>query len=509
MDASERKAIVDEFNDPSSDVHVLVASMLGGAATGLNLQTCCSDLIIVAVALNINTFLQTLGRLHRMGQLRFQRVWILTQDHSYDQVLQHKQTQKMLQQIAGEGAIVVDDNTTVLTREQVVKCLRHVKGSQKMSEDEQMREAQTIVKGQSIREQSEEIIRQVMGQRSSRAHEAWGNMRDLRAKDKLEESDMLTVSPAKIKVGPLQPTGMEQPGTLVDYSLPAHPVADPAADPVVAGPSRTRNGAAASALPRPGRDRPLTRSRALGQKSEAEIQARDDTKAALAAERKAEAVAFNETREKERARLNAEAEVSFAARKAKIRQQQDEAAVRCRLNQEVEATKRVEKAAKSHTTEARKAQRETRKEERQAARDAKYANAGGKEPKRARNRAKLPVMAEHIKDVVGDDAELADEDPPRPTASHLADTATGFGEEDESSDLSPVPSDLENGADEEDELSDEGLDEADTEVGADDDDADEEEEDDDEEKDEEEDEEEEDEEDEEDEDDEDEQGDLE
>jgi hypothetical protein len=46
---------------------------------------------------------------HRIGQSRFQRVRIITQDHSYDQLSQAVQIKKIPQQIAGEGSIELDN----------------------------------------------------------------------------------------------------------------------------------------------------------------------------------------------------------------------------------------------------------------------------------------------------------------------------------------------------------------------------------------------------------------
>ena len=65
--------------------------------------------MIACVAENINVVLQALGRTHRTGQSRFQRVWIVTQDHRSDQLSQAAQSKEMLQQIAGEGLTELDD----------------------------------------------------------------------------------------------------------------------------------------------------------------------------------------------------------------------------------------------------------------------------------------------------------------------------------------------------------------------------------------------------------------
>lgn len=51
-------------------------------------------------AKNINTELQAIGRIHRLGQEHPQRVWILFTDHSYDRSRQYSNIKKMIQQIA-------------------------------------------------------------------------------------------------------------------------------------------------------------------------------------------------------------------------------------------------------------------------------------------------------------------------------------------------------------------------------------------------------------------------
>ena len=108
MDASERKTLIDEFNDSESFMHVLICS-LKSSNSGLNLHHCCADVIILCMAENISSLMQALGRIHRLGQKKIQRVRIITLDHSYDQIMQFNQTTKMLQQVAGEGRITIDE----------------------------------------------------------------------------------------------------------------------------------------------------------------------------------------------------------------------------------------------------------------------------------------------------------------------------------------------------------------------------------------------------------------
>lgn len=158
----------------------------------------------------INTTLQAIGRLHRIGQGRIQRVTILTVDHSYDQVLQAKATTKMLDQIAGEAAVreigeppeaVFADVVTAAEKDQAI----------------------AEWKNERVMSQAEEFVRQMLGQRRSRRQ--WGNILDLRAKDQLHYSgpetpralkkhtqDLLELAPAKRR------RLNDGPGELVDCS---------------------------------------------------------------------------------------------------------------------------------------------------------------------------------------------------------------------------------------------------------------------------------------------------
>jgi hypothetical protein len=64
--------------------------------SGLNLHHMCSDIIIVCVADNINQIMQALSQVHRISQREAQRIWIVTLNHSFDQILQCFQTKKMV-----------------------------------------------------------------------------------------------------------------------------------------------------------------------------------------------------------------------------------------------------------------------------------------------------------------------------------------------------------------------------------------------------------------------------
>jgi SNF2 family DNA or RNA helicase len=63
IDASKRAAVINRFNDLNSNIRALVTG-LKNSSFGLNLQYCCSDLIIIAVAENVNLILQIIRRIH-------------------------------------------------------------------------------------------------------------------------------------------------------------------------------------------------------------------------------------------------------------------------------------------------------------------------------------------------------------------------------------------------------------------------------------------------------------
>jgi len=103
-------------------------------------------------AANINTIIQTIGRIHRLGQKEVQDIYIITVNHTYDQILQAKATNKMIAQLAGEAR----------------------------------------TKGNSLEEMeanAEELITRMLGQRCSRKD--WMDL-DLRAKDNLKQAPFRT-----------------------------------------------------------------------------------------------------------------------------------------------------------------------------------------------------------------------------------------------------------------------------------------------------------------------------
>jgi hypothetical protein len=191
MDAGERASAIDRFNDPKSDLDALLTSTKA-STFGLNLQHNCSDLIIMCVAENVNTVVQIIGRIHRIKQVRIQRVWIITQARSWDNVLQHDQTNKMISQLAGEAKVYVPDNDD----------------NDGSESDLDFRNDK--MKGGTIRSQCEGMIMRLLGQKSSRADEMWGDRSDLEAPWKVEAEQM--ENRVEIEKEKQPGTNGEQPG---------------------------------------------------------------------------------------------------------------------------------------------------------------------------------------------------------------------------------------------------------------------------------------------------------
>lgn len=147
---SVRRRKTQLFNDKTSKVDVLIINFRVGSL-GLNLHLACHYMIILSLPANMNTLLQMMSRIGRLGQLNVQCVHIYTGDRTYDQTLQANITRKYKMQLAGEIRETDDGPEGLLTEEELLQ-------------------------------QCEEIITQMLGQRCSR--DRW-DKKDLRHKDSL------------------------------------------------------------------------------------------------------------------------------------------------------------------------------------------------------------------------------------------------------------------------------------------------------------------------------------
>jgi SNF2 family DNA or RNA helicase len=99
---SEKDVMLRQFNDPEHPVQFLVVNSRS-TAVGVNLQGACHKMLILEMTDNINTVMQAIGRIHRIGQDQVQFIWLVCQLYTYDQNIFTNATAKMLAQVAGES----------------------------------------------------------------------------------------------------------------------------------------------------------------------------------------------------------------------------------------------------------------------------------------------------------------------------------------------------------------------------------------------------------------------
>lgn len=172
LSAGERSRITGKFNDPADPVPFMIASFRS-TALGVNLQSGCHRLVMMSTPDNLSLVMQTIGRIHRIGQLRPQYVWLVGLDFSYDQLLQHGMVRKMVTQLCGEAALVkLDDNPEM--REQMYQRARQAAESDDFDRN--------AVHDLFVIQQADEMICQLLGMRCSRLY--WGS-KELGQKDSL------------------------------------------------------------------------------------------------------------------------------------------------------------------------------------------------------------------------------------------------------------------------------------------------------------------------------------
>ena len=164
--SSERDRAVALFNDPESAFQVLVTNVKV-SSTALNLQGDCSAVIFVDVPSNAQSTPQAAGRVIRIGQRKACNIYILTTDHTYDQVLQSIAARKMIAVIAAytDHKVAAAD----------------VASWRVANPDSQWEDA--AVEDHLMNEKCADDYRLLFGQRSRR--EDWGNVDDPTEKDRL------------------------------------------------------------------------------------------------------------------------------------------------------------------------------------------------------------------------------------------------------------------------------------------------------------------------------------
>ncbi len=83
MASRDRGEVLQQFDDPSSDLKVLTGTARA-IGKGQNLQQSCHVLLILEPQSSLGATQHIIGRVHRLGQARAQTIYIATCEYSYD-----------------------------------------------------------------------------------------------------------------------------------------------------------------------------------------------------------------------------------------------------------------------------------------------------------------------------------------------------------------------------------------------------------------------------------------
>lgn len=113
--------VVDMFNDPKQQIHaLLMGSKLGGVS--INLHKACTKMVFMDIPGSIPVAFQAGGRIVRLGQTCATQIYLLTQDHTFDQAQQFRMVDKYLRQASGESqAAVLQDSGMVKELERKIQ----------------------------------------------------------------------------------------------------------------------------------------------------------------------------------------------------------------------------------------------------------------------------------------------------------------------------------------------------------------------------------------------------
>lgn len=126
---ADRNKIVHDFNDPRGTLRVLITThQVGGF--GLNLQLGgCHHVLIVELPRNLNTLLQSIARLSRIGQKEKVLVWLLTVDHTFHRYWASNFSRKAVSDLGAQlggklgGDLVADEATIDLHAEEALNVI--------------------------------------------------------------------------------------------------------------------------------------------------------------------------------------------------------------------------------------------------------------------------------------------------------------------------------------------------------------------------------------------------
>ena len=100
------KKIVKLFNSLNLNVQILI-TFICISVIPLNLQKNGNDVVFLNVSINAQTAVQCDDWMFQIGQKRICNLWIITMNHTYDQVIQIQIINKMIDIIVGQNAIII------------------------------------------------------------------------------------------------------------------------------------------------------------------------------------------------------------------------------------------------------------------------------------------------------------------------------------------------------------------------------------------------------------------
>ena len=100
------KKVVKLFNSSNSNVQMLI-TFICISAIALNLQKNCNDVVFLNVSTNAQTAVQCGNQMFRIGQKRICNLWIITTNHTYDQIIQTQTVNKMIDIIVDQNVIII------------------------------------------------------------------------------------------------------------------------------------------------------------------------------------------------------------------------------------------------------------------------------------------------------------------------------------------------------------------------------------------------------------------
>lgn len=108
----ERTEKINEFNNLDNDTMVLLVTNALGSVS-INLQQGSSCVIVLEIPIAFYILIQIMGRVNRIGQKERQRLIILWNHQSYDQMCLHRIAKKIVPSLAGEGAAAQSEDPEV------------------------------------------------------------------------------------------------------------------------------------------------------------------------------------------------------------------------------------------------------------------------------------------------------------------------------------------------------------------------------------------------------------